>query len=88
MTGEERLRMTGEEWLGTTGGKWVGTTGERLGMTENGQLFLSKALMKPQSFSPQKAEPFAGTPVRLHILGGSEFRLRQGFALRQNAWTA
>ena len=80
--------MTGEERLGTTGGKWLGTTGERLGMTENSQLFLSKALMKPQSFSPQKAEPFAGTPVRLHILGGSEFRLRQGFALRQNAWTA
>ena len=30
-----------------------------------------------------------GTPLELHIPGGSEFRLRQGFApmRRQNAWT-
>ena len=26
-------------------------------------------------------------PLPFYILGGSEFRLRQGFAARQNAWT-
>ena len=26
-------------------------------------------------------------PLSFYILGGSEFRLRQGFAARQNAWT-
>jgi len=28
-----------------------------------------------------------GTPILFYILGGSEFRLRQGFAA-QNAWNA
>ena len=36
--------------------------------------------------TPHKmAEHFAGSPRRISILGGSEFRLRQGFAV-QNAW--
>ncbi len=44
---------------------------------------------RPSSSFPRKIYNFAGTPESFHFLGGSQFRLRQGFApIRgQNTWT-
>ena len=51
-------------------------------------LFIQQADHAGQSLArplPQRTSGSPGTPIPFHILGGSEFRLRQGFAT-QNAW--